>query len=132
MLNWTYNGREVLSHNDLFDECTDIVYQIWYDANLCYIGKKAVRAIRKKPPLKGYKRNRRIMTNLPFVNYEGSHDTDLVPVRKEIIYQCSSRKTSTYMEALMLFEKNALGSPRYLNDNILGKFFPKDLNGLIE
>ena len=130
---WIYENEEINSHHDLMPECTDIVYQIWYTNGKTYIGKKAVRAIRKKPPLAGKKRARRVMTNLPFIDYEGSHTKEGYTVdKKEILYQCSSRKTSTYIEAALLFEKDVLFTNTYLNDNILGKFYPNDLKGLLK
>jgi hypothetical protein len=130
---WTFNGNKILSHDDLHPDCTDIVYVITYCNQRMYIGKKAVRAIRRKPPLKGYKRNRRIMTNLPFVNYQGSHEHAkvLVAVKKEIIYQCSKRKASTYLEAELLFRSEAIFLDKFINENISGTFFKNSLQGLI-
>lgn len=130
---WTYKGKEINGHADLHPECTDFVYMIKYDDGRFYIGKKAVRAVRKYPPLKGYKRCRRKMKNLPFVKYQGSHElaADLVPVEKEIMYQCSQRKAATYMEMHMLVEHNAIFRENYLNENISGVFFRNSLDGLI-
>ena len=131
---WTFNGEEVNSHEDLEPGCTDIVYIIRYTNGQEYIGKKAVRAIRKKPPLKGKKRCRRIMTNLPFINYEGSHefkDLNLQVESKKILYQCSTRKATTYLEAALLFHYDAIFNDEYLNKNISGKFFDNDLDGVI-
>lgn len=131
---WCYRGKWIKSHDDLHPECTDFVYVITYSNNKKYIGKKAVRAIRRKPPLKGYKRNRRIMTNLPFRNYQGSHDQvkDLTPVTKMILHQCSQRKTATYIEMEMLVKHEVLFHQEYINENISGTFFRDSLDGLIE
>lgn len=125
--------REVHGHADLDPACTDIVYKILYTNGQAYIGKKAVRAMRKYPPLKGKKRCRRKMKDLPFVNYEGSHEDaeGLTIEAKYILYQCSTRKASTYLEAALLFEYDAILGDEYLNKNISGKFFANDLNGLI-
>ena len=130
---WTFNGCQILSHDDLHPDCTDIVYAITYNDNRVYIGKKAVRAMRKYPPLKGKKRCRRKMKNLPFVNYAGSHEQSqlLVPVTKQIIYQCRQRKAATYLEAELLFEHEAIFKDKYLNENISGTFFKNSLDGLI-
>jgi len=131
---WVYKNCSISNHNDLLSECTDIVYIISYTNGQQYIGKKAVRAIRKKPPLKNKKRNRRILTNLPFVNYEGSHDLagSLEISKKEILYQCNSRKTATYLEAALLFHYDAIFDPHWLNENILGKFYSNSLKGILE
>lgn len=131
-MTWYYGDLAVQSHDDLDSDTTDIVYCIIYTTGQRYIGKKAVRSIRKKPPLKGYKRPRRVLTNLPFVNYEGScEDTeDMTIWSKEILYQCSSRKTATYIETALLFHTGAIFRSDYLNSNIGGKFFDNDLKGL--
>jgi len=131
---WTYKGESINSHDDLHPDCTDFVYVITYDDGRKYIGKKAVRAVRRKPPLKGYKRNRRIMTNLPFKNYQGSHEQakDLTPVVKEILYQCSQRKAATYLETELLFEHCAVLRETYVNENIGGTFFSNSLDGLLK
>jgi hypothetical protein len=131
---WTCNGNPVDSHDDLHPDCTDFVYVITYANQRQYIGKKAVRAIRRKPPLKGKKRNRRIMTNLPFKNYQGSHEEAkvLVPVSKEILFQCSQRKAATYLEMELLVENEAIFLDKYLNENIGGTFFKNSLDGLLD
>jgi hypothetical protein len=132
-MTWTYKGQEINGHDDLHPDCTDIVYQIEYEDGRCYIGKKAVRSLRKKPPLKGKKRSRRVMTNHPFMKYEGSHNKiGLVVKTKEILYQCSTRKASTYLETALLFHHDAIFDPAFVNENIGGKFFDNDLNGLIK
>ena len=43
-MNWTYKGREILSHADLHPECTDFVYELLFDDNTKYIGKKTTRS----------------------------------------------------------------------------------------
>lgn len=131
---WWYNGCRINGHDDLHPECTDVVYVITYTNHQKYIGKKAVRAMRKYPPLKGYKRCRRKMKDLPFVKYKGSHDLadELEVATKQIIYQCTTRKASTYLEAHLLFHHRAVFDDKYINQNISGKFFGNDLAGLIE
>lgn len=132
-MSWIYRGKEILSHDDLEFDCTDIVYEITYNDGRKYLGKKAVRAIRRKPPLKGKKRNRRIMTNLPFIKYKGSHEMAalLTPVEKEILYQCTTRKTSTYIEMALLVEYHAIFRDDYINENISGTFYKNSLDGLL-
>jgi hypothetical protein len=131
---WVYKGAQVNGHDDLRPGCTDFVYIIHYVGGKKYIGKKTVRSVRKKPPLAGKKRSRRIMTDLPFVKYEGSPmgSCSLQIDRKEILYQCRGKKAATYLEAALLFYYDAIFNPEYLNENIIGKFYDNDLNGLIE
>jgi len=131
---WIFNGKEVNSHDDLHPDCTDFVYVITFDSGCSYIGKKCVRSIRRKPPLKGYKRNRRIMTNHKFDNYQGSFDgaKEMVPVQKNILFQCRSKKTATYLEVKTLMDTGAIFKTNYLNENISGVFFSNSLDGLIQ
>ena len=129
---WEYKGKPVTSHDDLLADCTDIVYEITYTDGRKYIGKKAIRGWRTLPPLKGKKRKRKVLKALPFVNYEGSHEEKLEIEKKEILYQCSTRKASTYLECALLFYYNAIFDENYLNQNISGKFFDNDLNGLLD
>ena len=131
---WIYKNKQINSHDDLLPDCTDFVYMIYYSNGQKYIGKKTVRSKRKKPPLKGKKRCRRIMTKLPFVNYEGSSDlpAGLVITKKEILYQCGAKKAATYLEAALLFHHDAIFDPMYLNENISGTFFNNSLDGLLE
>ena len=131
---WEYKGCKIESHDDLLPGCTDIVYVISFDEGVQYIGKKAVRSMRKYPPLKGKKRCRRLLKNLPFENYCGSFENveDLTPIKKEILYQCSSRKTSTYLEVVVMIESDALFRDRFINENISGTFFKNSLDGLLD
>ena len=135
---WIYEDKEVKSHEDLHPDCTDFVYRITYNDGRKYIGKKRVRAIRRKKPTKAQlaiRKNyaRKEMTNLPFLKYEGSHDiVGLVITKKEILYQCSTAKAATYIESALLFELDAIFTDEYLNKNIQGCYFDNDLNGLIK
>ena len=44
-----------------------------------------------------------------------------------VLKLCKNKKELTYWETKMLFQYNVLEDDRYINDNILGKFFRKDL-----
>jgi len=136
---WIYKNKEVTSHEDLLPECTDFVYMITYKSGKKYIGKKTCRSMRRLKPtkeqLKIRKNFKRVeMKNLPFVSYVGSSkETEgQVVDTKEILYQCSTKKAATYIEAGLLFDQNAIFSDEYLNLNISGKFFDSDLNGLLD
>jgi len=130
---WTYLGKPVASHDDLLPGCTDFVYWITFTNGKHYIGKKTVRSVRKKPPLKGKKRNRRVLTNIPFIKYVGSSEAveGLLPASKEILYQCSTKKAATYLETALMFHHDVLFDPAFLNQNISGTFFDNDLKGLL-
>ena len=131
---WIYNDKEIYCHDDLIPGCTDFVYMIQYTDGKRYIGKKCVMSKRRRPPLKGKKRNRRIMIKHPFESYEGSHvvTMDLEIKYKEILYQCSTKKAATYLEAALLFHHDAIFDPAYLNENISGTFYNNSLEGLLK
>lgn len=136
---WLYRDEEIHGHSDLKPECTDFVYVITYTNGQQYIGKKTVRSMRRKQPTKKQlavrKNFKRVeMTDLPFVKYEGSMGCshELEVEKKEILHQCSTKKTATYIEAALLFNHDVIFDPNYLNENISGTFFDNSLDGLLE
>ena len=50
-------------------------------------------------------------------------------MNRYILKLCKNKKELTYWETKMLFQYNVLEDDRYINDNILGKFYRKDLQG---
>ena len=135
---WLYKEEQVASHSDLLPGCTDIVYCIYYTSGKRYVGKKTVRSMRRLKPTKAQlairKNYKRVeLKDLPFVDYVGSsketegHIVDY----KEILYQTSTKKAATYIEAGILFNEHAIFSDEYLNLNISGTFFDNDLKGLL-
>jgi len=138
-MTWIYKDKPVNSHDDLLPECTDIVYCIYYTSGKKYVGKKCVRTMRRLKPTKkqlairkNYKRVEQ--KDQPFINYVGSSkETEGHEINyKEILYQCSTKKAATYIEAGILFSENAIFDDEYLNLNISGKFFDNDLDGLLD
>ena len=136
---WVYKEKEIHSHDDLLPECTNIVYCIYYESGKRYVGKKSVRAKRRLNPTKAQlairKNYKRVeLKDQHFVDYVGSSkETEgQVVSYKEILYQTSTKKAATYIEAGILFNENAIFSDDYLNLNISGTFFDNDLNGLLD
>ena len=135
---WYYEGKEITSHDDLHPDCTDFVYKITYESGKKYLGKKTVKSLRRLKPTKKQlairKNFKRVeIKNLPFLNYKGSsEETELEIVSiKEILFQCSSKRTSTYIETALLFETDAIFNEKYLNKNIQGCYFDNALDGLL-
>lgn len=93
-------------------------------------GRKEARGKGLKAKAELYKS---VYTDKPFLKYEGSskETQDLEVVNKEIMYQCSNKKTATYIEAALLFELNVLFDENYVNGNILGSFYDNSLDGLL-
>ena len=48
--------------------------------------------------------------------------------KREIIQFCNSKKSLSYYEVYWMFKYDVLSDENSLNSNILGKFFPKDLD----
>jgi len=46
---------------------------------------------------------------------------------RHVLRLCRTKKELTYYEAKYLFQYNVLEDSRFINDNILGKFYSKDL-----
>ena len=138
-MNWSYNGMIIESHKDLHKKCSDIVYELKFSDETKYIGKRVVRSMRRLKPTKkqlairkNYKRIE--FKDIPFKDYEGSSSENegKTLVSKEILYQCSTKKTATYIEAALLFDLGVLFTDEYNNKNISGTFFDTSLDGLIE
>lgn len=135
---WIYQGKVL---EDLPEHAYGFVYEITYTTGQKYIGKKNCFAKSTLPALKtgiprpGSERKgknkdgKRIYVDIvtkesPWREYEGSskNTTDLTIAAKEILEFAPTGRSLTYLEAQHLFCKEAIISPNYLNDNILGKF----------
>ncbi len=137
-MNWFYQDQVVLSHDDLLPDCTDFVYELIFTDGTKYIGKKCVRSIRRIKPTKAQlaiRKNyvRKELKDSPFVKYEGSSEEnkDKILLGKEILYQCSNKKTASYIEMSLLVINEVLFNDKYNNKNISGTYFDNSLDGLL-
>jgi|TARA_Y100000389_G_scaffold202467_1_gene247846 hypothetical protein len=129
--NWNY--PEGFNIEDYYG----FVYKITNtENNKFYIGKKIFKNTRKIPPLKGYKRKRTVIKESNWKTYWGSSKPLLEDVKsigegkfdKTILRLCETKKQATYWEMHYQIIYEVLNKPETTyNDNILGKFFPKDL-----
>jgi hypothetical protein len=93
------------------------------------LGKKELLEIpitRGKRPTK-----KQVVKESDWKTYYGS-STEIKSLPKEemlrhILKLCKTSKQLTYWETKYLFQYNVLEDDRYINDNILGKFYRKDL-----
>jgi len=99
--------------------------------NEYYIGKKNIYQRRTLPPLKGYKRKRKVIKESKWQSYRSSNDEvkswNEENIKLEILRFCKSKKSLTYYELQEQFSHDVLSDPLSKNDNLLGKFFRKDL-----
>ena len=134
---WLYNGEKITDASQFPCEAFGFIYKVVHKlSGKEYIGRKQILSNRTLPPLKGTKRKRKIQKESDWKTYYGSHpeikqlikegkETDFT---REIIEFAFSPKHLTYLETRYLFEHRVLeNADRYFNDNILGKFFRKDI-----
>lgn len=141
--NWTYKGKEVINYEDLPGAPLGFVYIIHNKTkDKYYVGKKQiiteskVRLTKKEKELpenrrKTFKYPRREMSG--WKKYKGSNKILQEDIKKgdkyekAIIALCWTKKGMTYKETETMFLNNVLEGKDFYNDNILGKFYRKDL-----
>ena len=134
---WLYKNKEINSIEDMPTDTFGFVYLVTHTpSGKKYLGKKQLIANRTLPPLKGSKRKRKIQKESDWKTYYGSQtevkqlvkeSKDKLEFVREIIIFTSTKKQLTYFETKLQFVNEVLENDEYLNSNILGKFFRKDL-----
>ena len=137
---WTYKGKK-FTDEDIPEGAVGFVYYMFgiddEDRFWKYIGKKNFYSNRKKRFGKKKlaamtdqrKKKYEIITKLDYQNYCSSNQKikqlakDGFEIYRVISHICYSKIEMTYYEAKFLFEKDVLNDSKYLNDNILGKFY---------
>jgi len=107
-----------------------------------YIGKKAFQHTTNKklgkkelaelPITRGKKPTKKqVIKESDWKTYYGSaSEIKLLPkdeMKRYVLMLCKTKKQLTYCETKYLFQYNVLEDDRFINDNILGKFYRKDL-----
>jgi hypothetical protein len=107
-----------------------------------YIGKKAFQHTTNKKlgkkelaelPITRGKRptKKQVIKESDWKTYYGSaNEIKLLPkdeMKRYVLMLCKTKKQLTYCETKYLFQYNVLEDDRFINDNILGKFYRKDL-----
>ena len=129
---WHYKGEQITDRTQLPDDVIGFVYRI---TNLLndkhYIGKKILVNKRTRNPLKGYKRKRVDYVESNWLKYTGSNEETkkwkIEECYREILYICYNKTMMTYYETKLQFIENVLESDKYINDNVLGKFYKKTI-----
>lgn len=142
--NWRYMGKDVTDISQLNKpNLMGFVYEITTESGKFYIGKKNVYSTRKKKlgkkelallTDKRLKKYKVVVQESDWKTYIGSNKELLADIKngekiksREILHVCATLKELTYFETKHLFCNDVLLSDNYFNDNILGKFFRKDL-----
>ena len=146
-MGWTYQSRPITEISDMPEGTIGFIYKITNgETGQYYIGKKSLYSHRTLPPLKGYKRKRKVIKESKWVDYRSSNPSvqlwfhsneqalEQEPRGKindtlelKILRFCKTKKALTYYELQEQFSHNVLADELSLNDNLLGKFFRKDL-----
>ena len=133
---WLYNNEVIKGIEQIPKNTFGFIYQsIYIPTNEKYLGKKVLYFNKTLPPLKGFKRKRKVVKESDWLTYYGSHEKIKILLKenkhnnfkREILEFAFNKKHLTYLETKYLFCNNVLENEEYINDNILGKFFRKDL-----
>ncbi len=144
--NWLFLKKQIESIDQFPENSFGFIYKITQvDTNKVYIGKKSLyhnkkhkltkKQLAEQPVTRGRKSTHEIIqSESDWKTYYGSSKELIADIkqfgkekfRREIIYIAKSKKHLTYLELKAQFEYDVLEINSY-NDNILGKFFRKDL-----
>ena len=134
MIQWLWEGNHI-KDEEVPENAVGFIYMIQHiPTGKYYIGKKNLFSKRTLPPLKGMKRKRKVIKESDWKSYMSSNQwikeeasADITSFKKKILQFCYSAKSLTYYELYWQFKYNVLADENSLNDNLLGKFFRKDL-----
>mgnify|MGYP000510061708 FL=1 len=150
-MTWIYEGRVINELHDMPEGTYGFIYKITNGlTGEYYIGKKQVQSTRKRKfgkkeiaalTDKRMKRYEMVTKESNWVDYRSSNkivsdwfDKDGRPypatndrIELKILRFCKNKKALTYYELQEQFSHNVLADELSLNDNLLGKFFRKDL-----
>ena len=155
-MGWTYNGQPITELKDMPEGTFGFIYKITNgQTDEYYIGKKQVVSVRKRRfgkreiaslEDKRMKKYEMVEKESDWKTYRSSNPTvklwfmeneklleqdkrDEINDRLElrILRFCSNKKSLTYYELQEQFAHDVLADESCLNDNLLGKFFRKDL-----
>jgi hypothetical protein len=126
-MNWIYKSE---NWNPVFPiNSYGFIYRILFEdgeGNIYnYYGKKSFWKTKTLQPLKGYKRKRKSMVESDWRTYTGSckEAEGMIPIEKEILKLCESKRDLTYHEEEILFKEEVLFDKYNLNANIGGRHF---------
>jgi len=144
--NWLFFKKSITTIDQLPENTFGFIYKITHiDTNKAYIGKKSLyhnkkhkltkKQLAEQPVTRGRKSTHEVIqSESDWKTYYGSSKELAADIkqfgiekfRREIIYIAKSKKHLTYLELKAQFQHDVLEINSY-NDNILGKFFRKDL-----
>ena len=142
MNHWKYLGNDITSLEDVPQGAIGFVYKITNTQNdKFYIGKKVFFITRKMKISNREKKKTETMKRFKYVSKESDWKTyygscqelkddinksDKSFFKREILQFCKTKKGMTYLELEYQIKYNVLENDSY-NNNILGKFYKKDI-----
>ena len=140
---WTYNGSVITELTDMPEGTIGFIYKITnVETGEYYVGKKNVLSVRKRKfgkkeiaalTDKRKKHWEMVTKESDWKTYRSSNDTvknwPMDISKLEILRFCSSKKSLTYYELQEQFAHDVLGDELALNENLLGKFYRRDILG---
>lgn len=145
-MNWLYKGKEITTLEDLPKDVIGFTYRITRISDgKFYIGRKNLISERTKPLTKkelsehtgkGKKpTKKKVVSESDWKTYYGSNATLKADVKelgkeafvREIMHVCTHKKQMTYQELRHQIINGCLESNNCYSDNILGKFWRKDI-----
>ena len=155
MPSWSYKGEIITAISDMPEGTYGFIYEtlhkptgkkyigkkvLYFERNK-KLGKKALAALKEERKAKGIggrvPLKQKVVTESDWKDYYGSHKDILDLLKKgestkfirKILCFVPNKKLLTYYECKYLFINEALEQKdRYINDNILGKFYRKDFD----
>ena len=141
-MSWTYNGNHITETSDMPEGTIGFIYKITNgETGQYYIGKKNVLSVTKR---KFGKREISKLTDRRIKHWElvkkesdwktyRSSNTivktwDVDRIKLEILRFCKSKKSLSYYELQEQFAHDVLADSNAMNENLLGKFFRRDLD----
>ena len=140
-MQWYYQNNLIQEINDLPEGTFGFIYQTTHTpTGKKYIGKKSlIYNLKKKLGKKEkalYEGNgrpptfKRVLKESDWKTYYGSHafikDANKEDLTRQILQSAYNKKELTYLECKYQFILEVLEDKKYLNDNILGKFYDRD------
>ena len=136
-MDWTFEDETVTEPPGI--DAYGFIYMLHYEGGFRYIGKRNFFKKMTLPALKngtireGAERvgknrgGKRVYFDViyreDFKDYEGSHETALKLIKKEILMISLSKINLTYMEEYYLFTHKAIIDEMYINRSIGGRYY---------
>lgn len=140
---WKYKNFDLDDYKQLSDEPFGFIYKITLSNGKSYLGKKnffterKVKLGKKELALitdKRLKKYKIVKKESDWQTYIGSNKElkedvakGVSVVSRDILFIARDTKQLTYLETRELFKEGVLEREGFYNDNILGKFFRKDV-----